>query len=148
MGLRQTLEFLEDERIVNLGDHESAERMSLEIIGDSELVIHQMTGQYKVKNKVLRILHSIATGLAAKFKGINWRSVPRVENKLRISSHIKLRTILASTTKTKCFTSIPILDLFQSLFQSLFQRLTSATRGVTTKHGNMLRMMSQSPWVD
>lgn len=122
MGLRQTLEFLEDERIVNLGYHESAERMSLEIIGDSELVIRQMTGQYKVKTKDLRILHSIATVLAAKFKGINWRSVPRAENKLRISSPIKLRTILASTTKTKCFTSLPILDLFQ--------RLTSATRGV------------------
>ena len=53
--------------------------VELEIIGDSELVARQLTGQYRVKNAALkslreRVLHAL--------NGVRWtiRTVPRAQN--------------------------------------------------------------------
>lgn len=47
---------------------------------DSELVIRQMTGQYKVKNEGLRPLHAEARQAAAKIAKVSWSSVAREDN--------------------------------------------------------------------
>jgi len=47
---------------------------------DSELVIRQMTGQYRVKNAGLKPLHLAAREAARKVGAIRWVSVPREEN--------------------------------------------------------------------
>lgn len=47
------------------------------IRGDSELVIKQMKGEYRVKNPQLKVLHTRASGLARKF------SSARFEHNLR-----------------------------------------------------------------
>jgi len=52
----------------------------LEVIMDSELVIRQMTGQYKVKNAGLKPLHLEAKAVAAKLAKVTWGSVAREHN--------------------------------------------------------------------
>jgi ribonuclease HI len=53
----------------------------IEIRLDSELVVKQMRGEYKVKEPALRELNIQAKELAF-FKGIVFRHIPREENKL------------------------------------------------------------------
>lgn len=50
---------------------------ALAVCMDSELVIRQMTGQYKVKNEGLKPLHAEAKRLAAKLPKVEWSSVRR-----------------------------------------------------------------------
>jgi ribonuclease HI len=52
----------------------------LEVVMDSELVIRQMTGQYKVKNAGLKPLHLEAKAAAAKLDRVTWGSVAREHN--------------------------------------------------------------------
>ncbi|MCC6348009.1 MAG: ribonuclease HI family protein [Candidatus Eisenbacteria bacterium] len=52
----------------------------LAVVMDSELVIRQMTGQYKVKNEGLRPLHAEARQAAAKIAKVSWSSVAREDN--------------------------------------------------------------------
>ncbi len=52
----------------------------LEVVMDSELVIRQMTGQYKVKHAGLRLLHLEAKAVAAKLDRVTWGSVAREHN--------------------------------------------------------------------
>jgi ribonuclease HI len=52
----------------------------LEVVGDSELVVRQMTGTYDVKAAHLRPLRSEALGLARQFTAVRWTSVPRAQN--------------------------------------------------------------------
>jgi probable phosphoglycerate mutase len=52
----------------------------LAVVMDSELVIRQMTGQYKVKNAGLRPLHLEAMQAAAKIAKVTWSSVAREDN--------------------------------------------------------------------
>ena len=47
---------------------------------DSELVVRQMTGEYKVKNEGLKPLHAEARRKAAAFAEVTYRSVLRDEN--------------------------------------------------------------------
>jgi len=49
---------------------------------DSELVIRQMTGLYKVKNADLLLLHQTIKQLAASFQRVTFTHVPRALNKL------------------------------------------------------------------
>ncbi len=49
---------------------------------DSELVIRQMTGLYKVKNADLLVLHQTIKLLAGRFENITYTHVPRALNKL------------------------------------------------------------------
>ena len=47
---------------------------------DSELVVRQMTGEYRVKNAGLKALHEEARREAARFKGVEYHAVRREEN--------------------------------------------------------------------
>ena len=50
---------------------------ALEVVMDSELVIRQMTGAYRVKNAGLKPLYEQARRVAAKVERVNWSSVRR-----------------------------------------------------------------------
>lgn len=52
----------------------------VEVVGDSELVAKQVTGQYKVKHAGLRPLHAEALQALAGFTGWSVRTVPRAQN--------------------------------------------------------------------
>jgi ribonuclease HI len=52
----------------------------LEVIADSELIIRQLTGVYRVKSPVLRELHAEAMALLKSFRKVKLRHIPREEN--------------------------------------------------------------------
>jgi ribonuclease HI len=52
----------------------------VEVVSDSQLLVFQMTGQYRVKNEGLKPLHRQALDLAAKFAKCSYRHVRREEN--------------------------------------------------------------------
>jgi ribonuclease HI len=54
----------------------------LEVVSDSELLVHQMRGEWKVKNEALRELWRQATRLAARFDTISYSAVRREHNEL------------------------------------------------------------------
>jgi len=54
----------------------------LVVRGDSQLIIRQMTGEYRVKHPDLQPLHRAAMALAAEFKKISYEYHPREENSL------------------------------------------------------------------
>ena len=53
---------------------------SVEVRMDSELIVKQMRGEYKVKDKNLKILHGRAKGLVAGFSNIDFVHIPREDN--------------------------------------------------------------------
>ncbi|HUY15377.1 MAG TPA: ribonuclease HI family protein [Terriglobia bacterium] len=53
----------------------------VEIRSDSELLVYQMSGSYKVKSPTLRPLHDRAQQLARRFERFSVRHVPREENR-------------------------------------------------------------------
>ena len=55
---------------------------SLEVVSDSELLVKQMRGEYRVKNEALRELSSEAALLAAKLGRVEYRHVRRAHNEL------------------------------------------------------------------
>jgi ribonuclease HI len=52
----------------------------LEVRSDSELLIRQMKGEYRIKSPGLIPLAVEAQGLARKFARVAWRHIPREEN--------------------------------------------------------------------
>jgi ribonuclease HI len=54
----------------------------LEVISDSELVVKQMRGEYKVKNRALQELSLEAARLARKIGKVRYRAVRREHNEL------------------------------------------------------------------
>ena len=54
----------------------------LEVVSDSELLVKQMNGDYRVKNPALRELSLEAARLARKLGRVHYRAVRRVENEL------------------------------------------------------------------
>jgi len=52
----------------------------LRVCMDSELVVRQMTGEYRVKNEGLKPLHAEARRKAAAFTEVAYRSVGRADN--------------------------------------------------------------------
>jgi ribonuclease HI len=54
----------------------------LEVVSDSELVVRQMTGAYRVKNEALRQLNLEASGLARRIGKVSYRAVRREHNEL------------------------------------------------------------------
>jgi ribonuclease HI len=54
----------------------------LEVVSDSELLVRQMTGVYKVKNAALQELQAEATRLARSFPRIHYTAVRREQNEL------------------------------------------------------------------
>jgi ribonuclease HI len=64
------------ERAAELGVDE------LEVVSDSELLVKQMTGVYRVKNEALRDLSVEAARLARKLANVTYRHVRREHNEL------------------------------------------------------------------
>ena len=54
----------------------------LEVVSDSELLVKQMQGEYKVKNETLRELQRDAAELAAGLKRVKYTAVRRAHNEL------------------------------------------------------------------
>jgi ribonuclease HI len=64
------------EKAVELGIGE------LEVVSDSELLVNQMRGAYKVKNEALRELHAEASALADQLGKVRYKAVRREHNEL------------------------------------------------------------------
>jgi len=54
----------------------------LEVVSDSELLVKQMRGEYRVKNEALRGLFLEAGALARSFQSVEYRHVKRAHNEL------------------------------------------------------------------
>jgi ribonuclease HI len=54
----------------------------VEVVSDSELLVRQMKGEYKVKNEALRRLRDEATDLADRFEKVTYKAVRREHNEL------------------------------------------------------------------
>ena len=54
----------------------------LEVVSDSELVVKQMRGEYKVKSEALRVLSFEATQLEGQIGRVTYRAVRREDNEL------------------------------------------------------------------
>ena len=54
----------------------------LEVVSDSELLVHQMRGEWKIKNEALRILWEEAQDLAAGIGKVRYTAVRREHNEL------------------------------------------------------------------
>ena len=54
----------------------------LEVISDSELMVKQMRGEYRVKNEALRGLSARASRLAREVGSVSYKAVRREQNKL------------------------------------------------------------------
>jgi ribonuclease HI len=50
------------------------------VAGDSQLVIRQMRGEYRVRMEHLKAYHSWLKRLAGEFGGVEWRWIPREQN--------------------------------------------------------------------
>jgi ribonuclease HI len=64
------------ERAVEAGVHE------LEVVSDSELLVKQMRGEYKVKNRALQTLSLQASQLARQLRRVTYTAVRRESNEL------------------------------------------------------------------
>jgi ribonuclease HI len=54
----------------------------VEVISDSELLVKQMQGEYRVKNEALRELFAEASRLAGRLGAVSYRAVRREHNEL------------------------------------------------------------------
>jgi ribonuclease HI len=54
----------------------------LEVVSDSELIVKQMRGEYRVKNEALRLLHREAGTLADTIARVTYTAVRREQNEL------------------------------------------------------------------
>ncbi|MDX6451246.1 MAG: ribonuclease / adenosylcobalamin/alpha-ribazole phosphatase [Gaiellaceae bacterium] len=54
----------------------------VEVVSDSELMVKQMRGEYRVKNEALRELYEEATALARRIENVEYRHVRRAHNEL------------------------------------------------------------------
>jgi ribonuclease HI len=54
----------------------------LEVVSDSELLVKQMRGEYKVKNEALRTLWEEANDLERRFAKVRYTAVRRAHNEL------------------------------------------------------------------
>jgi ribonuclease HI len=54
----------------------------LEVVSDSELIVKQMRGEYRVKNEALRLLHREAGTLADAIARVTYTAVRREQNEL------------------------------------------------------------------
>ena len=55
---------------------------AVEVVSDSELMVKQMRGEYRVKNAALRHLFDEAVQLAARLGPVEYRHVKRADNEL------------------------------------------------------------------
>ena len=55
---------------------------AVEVVSDSELMVKQMRGEYRVKNEALRELYDEAASLARRLGSVEYRHVKRADNEL------------------------------------------------------------------
>ena len=55
---------------------------AVEVVSDSELVVKQMRGEYRVKNETLQDLHDEATRIARRVGRVDYTNVRRAENEV------------------------------------------------------------------
>jgi len=67
--------------LVGLKEAQKAGAEEVQIRSDSELIVRQLNGQYKVKNDDLRIMHGSAMDLLSSFKRWKASHIPRSRNK-------------------------------------------------------------------
>jgi len=53
----------------------------LEVYSDSQLMVRQISGEYRVKNHVLRTLHGKAQALIGRFEQVRIHHIPREQNR-------------------------------------------------------------------
>ena len=53
----------------------------LDVYMDSELIVKQMSGEYRIKNKELRILYDAVCNLTQEFERVTFQHIPRAKNK-------------------------------------------------------------------
>ena len=68
--------------VAGLGRAAEAGVTDLEVVSDSELVVKQMRGEYKVKNKALQGLFFEASRLAREIDSVRYTAVRREHNEL------------------------------------------------------------------
>ena len=68
--------------VAGLGRAAEAGVTDLEVVSDSELVVKQMRGEYKVKNKALQGLFLEASRLAREIDSVRYTAVRREHNEL------------------------------------------------------------------
>ena len=68
--------------VAGLRRAEDAGVTELEVRSDSELMVKQMRGEYRVKNEALRGLSAQASRLAREIGSVSYRAVRREQNKL------------------------------------------------------------------
>jgi len=56
--------------------------VELEVVSDSELLVHQMRGEWKIKNEALRVLWGEAQALADQLAEVRYTAVRREHNEL------------------------------------------------------------------
>lgn len=63
-----------------LGASRDLEADKVNVLSDSQLLVRQMNGRYKVNSKNLKNLYRKALALESEFKEVNYRHIPREEN--------------------------------------------------------------------
>lgn len=58
------------------------EKDEIEIKSDSQLLVHQINGKFKVKDETLKILHRIALSLISRYNNIKIVHIKREENEM------------------------------------------------------------------
>lgn len=86
-------------KAVELGVHE------LEVVSDSELLVRQMRGEYKVRNERLRALSLEAARLAGRLRRVDYRAVRREQNEL--ADRLVNEALDATPGKKQRYTSPP-----------------------------------------
>ncbi len=57
--------------------------LDVELYSDSELIVRQLTGRYRVRSRDLLHLNERAMNLAAKFKSVGFKSIPRSDHRIK-----------------------------------------------------------------
>ena len=63
-----------------VGDAHRLGEVIVTVLMDSELIVRQLTGEYRVKNRELKPLHAKVEELVAKFGRVTFRHIPREQN--------------------------------------------------------------------
>lgn len=59
---------------------ERPQEIAVLILADSQLVVNQLSGKFRIKNKFLRVIYDQIKSLEPKFKSIKYRAIKREEN--------------------------------------------------------------------
>lgn len=54
--------------------------MVILVLADSQLVVNQLTGKFRIKNEFLKIIYDQIKSIESEFKSIKYKAIPRAEN--------------------------------------------------------------------